>query len=161
MKLEIIINKGIVIPKSDKVTKEVKSLSKETCKQILKPSETSKVYKPLVYTLLFIGMKIGEVMVLKWKNIDEERGIIYVREGISRQNVIDEDLNIIERRSVVSSTKTFNSVRPITVGKEVFNALDEWREYFLANNIYKDSPYSEYVFLTKNGTLRDYNCFKR
>ena len=71
-------------------------------------------------------------MALKWENIDEKKGIIYVRDGMSRQNVIDEDLNIIERRSVVSSTKTFNSVRPITVGKEVFEALDEWREYFFA-----------------------------
>ena len=43
----------------------------------------------------------------------------------------------------------------------MFNALDEWREYFLVNGIYKDSPYNEYVFLTKQGTLRDYNCFKR
>ena len=48
-----------------------------------------------------------------------------------------------------------------TVGKEVLEALDEWREYFIANTIYKDSPYYEYLFLTKQGTLREYNCFKR
>ena len=52
-------------------------------------------------------MRVGEVMALKWVNIDKKKGIIYVREGMSRQNVIDEDLNIIERRSGVSSTKTF------------------------------------------------------
>ncbi len=154
-------DKGVVIPKSDKQTKEVKPLSKEICRQILKASETSKVYKPLIYTLLFTGMRVGEVMALKWENIDKKKGIIYVREGMSRQNVIDEDLNIIERRSAVSSTKTFNSVRPITVGKEVFEALDEWREYFVHNTVYKDSPDNKYVFLTKQGTLRDYNCFKR
>lgn len=136
-------DKGIVIPKSLKATKEVKPIPKETCIKILEAAETSKVYKPLIYILLFTGMRIGEVMALKWENIDEEKGIIYVKEGMSRQNIIDNDLNIIETTSVVSSTKTFNSIRPITVGPEVFSALNEWREYFLGNSVYKNSPFKE------------------
>lgn len=154
-------DKGIIIPKSLKATKEVKPIPKEICIKILEAAETSKVYKSLIYTLLFTGMRVGEVMALKWENINETKGIIYVKEGMSRQNIIDEDLNIIETTSVVSSTKTFNSIRPITVGQEVFDALNEWRDYFMKNSVYKNSPYNEYVFLTKDGHLRDYNCFKR
>ena len=53
------------------MAKEVKPLPKEICRQILKASETSKVYRPLIYALLFIGMRVGDVMVLKWENMDK------------------------------------------------------------------------------------------
>ena len=89
--------------------------------QILKASDKSEIFKPLVYILLFTGMRIGEVLALKWENIDEEKGLIYVKGSISRQVIIDNNLDVIGHKNIVSQTKTINSKRQITLEKKVFD----------------------------------------
>jgi integrase len=40
-----------------------------------------KYLKPIIATAIYTGLRKGEILNLKWKNVDLERGLIYVREN--------------------------------------------------------------------------------
>jgi integrase len=83
------------------------------------------------YTVRFLtGMRTGEVDGLKWKYIDFDKRLIFVRETI----VAGEQEN---------DTKTSSSYREISMSDAVYKALQS--QYLATNSM------SEYVFCTLNG----------
>ncbi|MBF0489367.1 MAG: tyrosine-type recombinase/integrase [Candidatus Omnitrophica bacterium] len=56
--------------------KRLRYLEKEECERLIKASALH--LQPIVITALNTGMRKGEILSLKWENIDLNRGIIYV-----------------------------------------------------------------------------------
>lgn len=102
-------------PKSDKLDREVISLSideeKELITAILKEN---KEYKNIILMMLFTGMRIGEVLALKLNDFDEN--YIYVSTTITRD---ENDKSILGKK-----TKTNNSKRSITINSTIRKILD-------------------------------------
>jgi integrase len=87
-------------------------------------------YRPFFTTLFFTGMRFGEIAVLKWNNIDMDRGIINIKET--------------RVRGIESRTKTKGSKREIDILSPVRKALEEQCQMKLRG---------KYVFRDQEGAL--------
>ena len=103
-------------PKSDKLNKEVVSLSVEEHKKLLHAlSQETSPYINIIYLMLFTGMRVGEVLALKKDSIDEN--YIHITQTITRDS---KDYFKLGR-----STKTQNSKRDITYSEDTKTILED------------------------------------
>lgn len=101
-------------PKSDKLNKEVVSLSIEEEKKLITAlSIEKKPYCNIILLMLFSGMRIGEVLAIQRKNIDDE--YIYITNTMTR----DEN----DKTIVGITTKTKQSKRAIIITNEIREIL--------------------------------------
>jgi integrase len=94
-------------------------------------------FQSYIKTRIFTGMRTGEVNGLKWKCVDFERRLIYVRESI----VLGEE----------DEVKTDGSVRDIQMSQIVFDSLKAQFEV--------TGKFSEYVFCNRAGNPIDNKNF--
>ena len=64
-------------------------------------------------------MRRGEILALKWKNVDLDNGVIYVEESLIRSNT---------KGLVVKETKTAHSRREVFLSQSVIHALIEHKK---------------------------------
>ncbi len=111
--------KGCVLPKLEQ--KEMKILPPENLGTFFEEARLSGVFE-LYYIDLATGLRRGELLGLKWSDIDLAKGIIHVRRQVLRQNG-----KIIE-----APLKTKNSYRNIAIGAdaiEVLKGMEQKDEY--------------------------------
>ena len=75
---------------------------------------------------MLASLRIGEALALKWENIDFEKGALFVEQGLTEDVEFDNDLNIVGRKNIISSTKTTCSKRAIKMPQLVIDALLQW-----------------------------------
>ncbi len=102
--------KGCVLPKLEK--KEMKILPPESLGTFFEEARRSGVFE-LYYIDLATGLRRGELLGLKWSDIDLARGIIHVRRQVLRQN----------GKVVEAPLKTKNSYRNIAIGADTIEIL--------------------------------------
>ena len=91
-------------PKSSKKSIKVEALTIDEEKKLISTLSNEKsIYKPIILLMLFSGMRIGEVLALKWNCIKDD--YIYVKQSLTK----DEDGKVI----LGNETKTENSIRQI------------------------------------------------
>lgn len=115
-----------VIPQ--KIRYEAKTLTQEEAEKIVNEAKKEELY-PIVVTALFTGMRKGEIMALKWENVDFDKRKIYVKNSLCR--VLDELPDEKGRRHVsyqILEPKTKKSVRMIPMLDEVYEALLEQKK---------------------------------
>lgn len=115
-----------VIPKKTKY--EAKVLTIEEVERILTETKEEELY-PIIATTLYTGMRKGEVMALKWENVDFEERRIFITTSLCR---IEND-NLDEKGQRHSSyqimePKTKKSIRMIPMLDEVYEALVEQKK---------------------------------
>lgn len=109
------------VPK--KVKYEAKVLCKEEVDRIISEAKEEELY-PIIVVTVYTGMRKGEVMALKWENVDFEERKIYVKNSLCR--VEDEQPDEKGRRHSryeVLEPKTKKSIRTIPMLDEVYDAL--------------------------------------
>ena len=74
------------------------------------------------------GLSAGEILALRWENIDLENKTINVRSGITQVPLFDEKGNVISRKTVIGNTKTACSVREIPIPDILVEALKDWKK---------------------------------
>ena len=119
---------GCALPKLEH--REMKTLPTEQLASFLHEAKESGVFE-MYYIELATGLRRGELMGLKWEDIDLERGTIQVRRQIAR----------IDGEVVEAPLKTKNSYRNISIGADAVQILKDQRR---KNN-------SEYVFPSPTG----------
>ena len=137
---------NVIVPKSDKETREVDAFSLNEQKKFIEAIEHDK-YKDIYYIAMFSGMRIGEILALQVNDIDFENKEIHITRSLTR----DKESNVI----LGKSTKTYNSKRNIPITslfeKELKNAISNMQE-----NKYN------LIFTTRNHTIlsgANINCF--
>ena len=75
--------KGCVLPKLEK--KEMNILPPESLSTFFEEARKSNVFE-LYYIDLATGLRRGELLRLKWSDVDLDKGIIHVRRQVLRQN---------------------------------------------------------------------------
>lgn len=122
-----------------------------------------KFLKPLCLTMMFAGLRIGEVLALKWENINFETKEIIINKSITYIPKFDENGNKINSKTVISETKTACSIREVPIPDILIDALDEYKtnRYFegLKHNINLISDDS-LIFGNTDNTLRTYGGCK-
>ena len=102
--------KGCVLPKLER--KEMKILPPESLGTFFEEARRSGVFE-LYYIDLATGLRRGELLGLKWSDIDLAKGIIHVRRQVLRQN----------GEVVEAPLKTKNSYRNIAIGADAIKVL--------------------------------------
>jgi integrase len=102
------------------LTKADRPLNNE---EIIRFLEVSKDYEDRNYALYYLaivtGMRQGELLGLKWKNVDLDKGIIKVNQNLKR---------LPNGKLVFGKPKTKTSIRSITIGRETIEVLKEQNE---------------------------------
>ena len=121
---------GCALPKAER--KEMQTLPVEQLTSFLREAKDSGVYE-LYYLDLATGLRRGELLGLKWDDVDLKNGILHVRRQIMRQN----------GAVVEAPLKTKNSYRSIAIPADAVEVLKTQRE--------KVGCGSEYVFPSPTG----------
>lgn len=119
-------------PKSDKVTKKVEALTVEEENKlinVLTTSEKDHEYRNIILLMLFTGMRIGEVLALKYDNIQSSinSNCFFIDDSLTRD---DEDNTILRENP---KTKTKKSMRWIDVTPEVKTILQNCLNNYAIN----------------------------
>ena len=101
---------GCVLPKLER--KEMKILPPESLGTFFEEARRSGVFE-LYYIDLATDLRRGELLGLKWSDIDLDKGIIHVRRQVLRQN----------GEVVEAPLKTKNSYRNIAIGADAIKVL--------------------------------------
>ena len=77
------------------------------------------------FSQLYIpGMREGELLALKWDNVNLTKKSIYVKESVKRVAIFDSD-GEKHMETITQSPKTKNSIRTIYIPDKLVNKLDE------------------------------------
>ena len=112
------ISRRIEFPKAD--TPEVEAFNAEEASQILKAAESEPInIKLLVKTSLFTGLRRGEIVGLKWEDIDLEKQTLSVRRSIYKHKA-----NKAKEKSLKSSGMFDNPTLAYENGDEIGIFID-------------------------------------
>ena len=101
---------GCALPKAER--KEMQTLPVEQLTSFLREAKDSGVYE-LYYLDLATGLRRGELLGLKWTDIDLDRGVLKIQRAISRQN----------GKVVEAPLKTKNAYRTLPLSADAIDVL--------------------------------------
>ena len=122
--------------------------------------ETEPVLKPILTVFMLTGMRPGELIALKWRDVDFDNSSISIRLAATREIEFDDEGNVKERRQVISNTKTVLSVRSFKTANNVMTCLREWMAYQKGQEAKTGIDFTStdcHVFSTKKGEMRSYS----
>ena len=119
---------GCALPKVEH--QEMKTLTADQLVAFFREAKNSGVFE-MYYLELATGLRRGELLGLKWDDINLETGVIHVKRQVAR----------INGEVVEAPLKTKNSYRTLSIGADAVEILKEQR----------DKVAGEYVFPSPNG----------
>lgn len=122
-----------------KSEREHRRLTDEECQALI--AATTPTYRPLIATAVFTGMRLSEVLGLRWQDVDFEEGVIRVRHQLSVAKV--------DKPARVVPLKTPRAKRGIDMLSGLTEMLKAHKAAALRFGWH--GPQS-YVFVTGNGT---------
>ncbi len=120
--------KAVALPKIEH--KEMQTIPAEQLQAFLTEARATGVYE-MYYIELATGLRRGELLGLKWEDIDMQQGIIRVRRQVSR----------IDGKIAEAPLKTKNSYHTVTISPQAIEVL----------KAQKGKTNDEYVFPSPNG----------
>ena len=120
--------KAVALPKVEH--KEMQTIPAEQLQAFLQEAKATGVYE-MYYIELATGLRRGELLGLKWTDIDWKNGIIKVRRQVAR----------IDGQIVEAPLKTKNSYRAVTISQQAIEVLKQQKE----------KTNDQYVFPSPNG----------
>lgn len=107
----------------------------EDIARLLEVAQEYAIY-PIIFTALYTGMRLGEVLALHWEDVDLDEGTIHIRRKVQR-------IKSEEGSELVFSEPKAHSVGIIDISSKLAELLKEQKDAH---------PDSVLVFPTKNGT---------
>ena len=120
---------GCALPKAER--KEMQTLPVEQLTSFLREAKDSGVYE-LYYLDLATGLRRGELLGLKWTDVDLDRGVLKIQRAILRQN----------GKVVEAPLKTKNAYRTLPLSADAIDVLMQQR---------RKTGNSEWVFPSPTG----------
>ena len=120
--------KAVALPKLEH--KEMQTIPAEQLQAFLQEAKATGVYE-MYYIELATGLRRGELLGLKWSDIDWKNGIIKVRRQVAR----------VDGQIVEAPLKTKNSYRAVSISPQAIEVLREQ----------KRKTNDQYVFPSPNG----------
>ena len=132
---------GCALPKVEH--KEMKTLTADQLSAFFREARDSGVYE-LYYLDLATGLRRGELLGLKWTDVDLDRGILKIQRAISRQN----------GKVVEAPLKTKNAYRTLPLSDSLRRYLTDLRRRQKENRRKYGKAYhqSDYVCVHEDGT---------
>ena len=133
-------------------TQKPKALSAKDRKDVMTAIEGNQTYKPIVYTMIGMGLRIGETLALKWEDVDFKSGMLSINKAAKATPEINAEGIITGRKMLISGTKTACSVRTLPMPTVVKDTLREWKKVFIQR--FRASDVDNLVFPNNKGNLR-------
>lgn len=154
------VSEATNLPCKDKTKKEIRVLTPEEQQKFLETIENERL-KPLFILALTTGMRLGELLALRWENIDFENRIIVVANSLRRIKTFNNERN--KTVLAITDVKSEKSHRIIPLPEAAYYELLEHRkrqeeEKKQAGSAYRDMGF---VFATRVGTPIDPRNFER
>ena len=114
--------------------------------------------------MMFVGLRTGETLALRWKDIDFQMKTINVEHAITVVPKFDNNGKVIERKTVIGDTKTVCSKRTVPMPDILVEAL---KEYFNKQKQKQSklgisfTDNDSFVFCNDEGNLRTYSGTKK
>ena len=152
----------------EKKDDDYKAIPIDVRKQFFEVISNHPFFEPLCMVQLFGGMRIGEVLAIKWKDFDFVNDVIVIDNAITQIPEFDADFNVIGRKTVISDTKTCASVREVPMPAMLKKSLLRWKENREKRQALTGISFTapdDLVFSNDDGELRTYygtrSMFKR
>lgn len=137
---------------------------KERIKFIRALDKAPDIIKPISLVMMLASLRIGEALGLKWENIDFENKLLYVEQGLTEKIEFDDNLNIINRKNIISTTKTVCSKRVLKMPNILVDALEKWRKIQWCKEQVSGislTKQNNLIFCNDNGSVRGYDAIRR
>lgn len=108
---------------------EEKVIPMEIRAKVLQVAQAEPMMRAAITTLLFTGLRIGELLALRWSDLDYTAKTLTVDEAVVRRPVYNEQGDRIALKNVVAEPKTDDSYRTVRLSEPVIEALQAWQEY--------------------------------
>ena len=129
---------------AEKAEKKPKALTDQELELFMTTAEGDRLY-PLIYTLFSLGLRRGEALGLRWKDIDFQVGSVRV----------EQQVKMLGNQPIIGTLKTANSRRTVYFGPDLLEVLQAWRIAHKAERTQAGSAWQDsgLVFTTTLGTL--------
>lgn len=129
---------------------------------VLAAAQKDPIMRPIITTLLFTGMRIGELLALQWKHINFAAHTITIAQSVTRELTFDENGKTIDMTDALGSTKTRTSHRVIQAPELVLTRLREWMRYVatLPKGLEVLTPEGFVFVSTRTMSMRTYSGFR-
>ena len=158
------VNKTKIHAKSRKDISEVEddyiALTTEQRIQNYRILDEHPTLKPIILVMMLAGLRIGEVLALKWRSVNLTDGVLHITEAATVIPKVDQEGTVLSRRTTISNTKTCASVRSVKMPPQLIEALKEWKNIRTALQEKTETGFVNHeslVFSTDEGTLRTYS----
>ena len=137
--------KLVTLPKIDN-DKEVKVLTKEEQQRFLEAIKGHEL-EMLFTTALGTGLRIGEILGLKWSDIDFKANELHVNRSIQRVAIYEND-EVVGYEVIEQTPKTKNSIRTIPVPNNIINKLKAYKKSQLENILLLGEAYNNRNYIS-------------
>ena len=109
----------------------------------------------LCFTAYYSGLRIGELLGLRWQDIDFENKIISVEHSITQYIEYNDEGERISKKTILSDTKTRSSKAKLPMSNALLETLLDWKKIQKekAAKFVKDKSF---VFCNEQGEMRSY-----
>lgn len=130
----------VVPPRQHK--KEIKPLTTEQVQHLLASIQQDRLYAAFLLEI-GTGLRLGELLALRWEDVDLERGVIQIRQSIVRT----------KNGLLLQAPKTDRSRRSIVLPEKVVKELRRWNDRQAQEKLLLGQSYQDHglVFCQKNG----------
>ncbi len=145
--------KAVVLPKVQKYTAEV--YDEKEIQQLLKAIQGTDMELPLIIDIN-LGLRRGELLGLKWKHIDFEKGLVSIED-----NMVEVDKSVSADRILTKAPKSVSGQRVIPISSALKEYLKKAHtDYILRKfKMGKDFFDGDYVVCQENGKPYKPNSF--
>ncbi|MZP28650.1 tyrosine-type recombinase/integrase [Heliobacterium undosum] len=150
---------AVKLPKKEKP--DIRVMKLEEIRQFLNLIETHRFY-PAFLLEIRLGLRRGELLGLRWQDIDFEKRILYVRQTLIRVSIPDGNGGRINRL-IFQSPKSERSKRPLPIPMDIMIDLHNHKLRIEEERAYAGKSYKSYdlVFCQKDGAPLDPRGFSR
>ena len=109
-------------------------------------------YGVFIRLTLATGLRLGELLGLRWEDIDIKKNLLSVRRTLNRLPKVDYNGTGNSTEVVIQEPKTKNSVRSIPLMQVILNDLLQWKNVQLADSRTAGALYTDSGFIVTNQT---------
>ena len=138
---------AVSLPRNEKPQIEI--LTREEQQRLIYTSYNFR-YGVFIRLTLATGIRLGELLGLRWEDVDAKKNMLNIRRTLNRLPKADYNGTGNSTEVVIQEPKTKNSVRSVPLIKSILSELLQWRNTQLADSRSAGQAYCDSGFIVTN-----------